>query len=181
MSESDEEFSIRRPPPPRPYRAGTATLFVSTTALAQTVEALRRTGRIEACCFWYGRDLPDGSGRVEAVIVPRQRGTWGNYDVPPAAIAQVSAATRPKGWVALAQVHSHPGDGIEHSRYDDQRALSRGILSIVFPRYGHWTDPWPQAVGVHEFQDDYWHLLTTADASRRIVAEKGAAIFLDLR
>lgn len=168
-------------PPTRPYRPGAAMLFVPDTALSETVSLLRRAVRVESCCFWYGRDLPGDCGRVEAVVVPRQSGTWGNYDVPPAAMTQVSSVTRPRGWVALAQIHSHPGDGVEHSRYDDRRILSRGILSIVFPRYGAWNGPWPHAAGVHEFQDDYWHLLTTEIAKRRVVVERGSAEVIDLR
>jgi len=182
MSSFDQDDAIRRPPPPQPYQPHAAVLYVPKVALEKTVEVLRSAGRIETCCFWYGRDLPEQCGRVEAVVVPRQRGTWGNYDVSADAIAAVSAAMRAERWVMLAQVHSHPGDGVEHSRYDDARAISRSVLSLVFPRYGCWVGPWPNAAGVHEFQINYWHLLPTADAARRIVVESTDAMsFLDLR
>ncbi|MDA9504962.1 hypothetical protein XI09_09675 [Bradyrhizobium sp. CCBAU 11386] len=182
MSNFDQDDQIRRSPPQQPYQANSAILYVPKSALEQTVRVLQAAVRVETCCFWYGRDLPGGCGRVEAVVVPPQRGTWGNYDVTGDAMAAVSAATRAKRWVALAQVHSHPGDWVEHSRYDDARAISRGVLSVVFPRYGHWTGPWPHRAGIHEFQINYWHLLSIADAARRLVLEgAGTVSFLDLR
>src|SRR5262249_9468740 len=102
--------------------------------------------------------------------------------VPASAVAEMAAATRSHGWVNLAQVHTHPGHGVEHSRYDDGHANSRRALSVVIPFYGRWHGPWPIGVGVHEFQDEYWHLLTEADARLRgPVVEPGDAELLDLR
>ncbi len=176
------EDLMRRPPPARPYQPSSTNLKVPAAAVEQTVKALQAFGSIEACCLWYGRDLDQGCGVVEAVIIPRQRGTWGNYEVAPDALAQVSAATRPKGWVCLAQTHSHPASFVEHSRYDDQRAISRGVLSLVFPGYGNWKGPFPKGVGIHEYQSDYWHKLTDNQARNRISLEPALpSLHLDLR
>lgn len=105
---------------------------------------------------------------MRAVAVPEQRNSWGNYLVPAAAIAEMAAATRPRGWVNLAQVHTHPGPGATRSRYDDGHANSRRALSIVLPFYGRWQGPWPSGAGAHEFQDEYWHLLPAAEAALRV-------------
>jgi len=44
-------------------------------------------------------------------------------------------------------------------------------LSVVFPAYGLWRRVWPDGVGVHEFQDDYWHLLSPEVAAARVVID----------
>lgn len=179
-----EEGSLWRPPPPGPYRLPAAVLTLSRAVLDQTLAVFRRTAsrRLEACCFWYGLRTNGGGASVLAIVVPQQRNSWGNYFVPAAAVAEMAAATRPRGWVNLGQVHTHPGRNVEHSRYDDGHANSRRALSVVLPFYGRWQGPWPLGVGLHEFQNDYWHLLSDADASLRVtVAEFGDAELLDLR
>jgi hypothetical protein len=167
---SDESLLWRRPPP-SPYVLPAAVLTVPASVWEQTIAAFARTAlhRLEACCFWYGLRAEDGSAVVHAVVVPKQRNTWGNYFVPAPAMAEVAAATRPERWVNLSQLHTHPGAGVEHSRYDDAHANSRRALSIVVPYYGRWRGTWPKGIGVHELQDGYWHLLSDADAGRRVV------------
>jgi hypothetical protein len=182
--EFDEEHPLWRAPPPGPYRLPTAVLTLSRSSLNYTLTAFRATAalRVEACCFWYGLRSDDGAGIVLAVVIPKQRNTWGNYFVPAAAVAEMAAATRPRKWVNLAQVHSHPGENVEHSRYDDANANSRRALSVVIPSYGRWRGPWPTGIGVHDFQDGYWHLLSDSNAAHRLVlADTGDAELLDLR
>jgi hypothetical protein len=152
--------------------------------LEHTLSVIRATAarRIEACCFWYGVRSDDGGGTVLAVVVPKQRNTWGNYFVDAAAVAEMAAATQPRKWVNLGQVHTHPGVNVEHSRYDDANANSRRALSVVIPFYGRWQGPWPMGLGIHDFQDDYWHLLSDVDAAQRLALEDaGDAELLDLR
>jgi hypothetical protein len=180
----EEDDWLWRPQPPGPYRLPGAVLTLPGKVLEHTLTVFRKTAarQVEACCFWYGVRADGGSATVLSVVVPKQRNTRGNYFVPAAAVAEMAAATRPRGWVNLAQVHTHPGRGVEHSRYDDEHANSRRALSAVFPFYGRWQGPWPVGVGVHEFQDDYWHLLPEADAALRVVvADPGDAELLDLR
>ncbi len=180
----EEESLLWRPPPPAPYRLPEAVLTLPKKALQHTLVIFRATAarRLEACCFWYGARSEDGSATVNAVVVPKQRNPWGNYFVPAAAVAEMAAATRPRGWLNLAQVHTHPGHGVEHSRYDDAHANSRRALSAVIPFYGRWTGPWPVGLGVHEFQDEYWHLLSEADAALRLaLIDAGDTELLDLR
>lgn len=106
--------------------------------------------------------------------------TWGNYAISPQALGQIVARLA-DGWKPLAQIHSHPGIGVEHSNYDDKMISSRKILSLVFPRYGHFAGRFPSGVGVHELQDGYWHLLDEADAMRRVVIIAGEVKIEDLR
>lgn len=175
MIQLQEEGGLRRRPP-RPYRPVGASLIVPAKVLALTLSAVEPFGRrrLEACCFWYGpRDAAD-NGRVAAVVVPRQENTWGNYSVSSDAMAEVAAATRRFGWRNLTQVHTHPGRRIEHSAYDDDHANSRRALSLVFPFYGLIGGRVGAKVGVHEFQDGYWHLLGDLEAACRVQIVSGA-------
>jgi hypothetical protein len=72
------------------------------------------------------------------------------------------------GWKPIAQIHSHPGDNVEHSVYDDRMAISIKALSLVVPRYGHWSGTFPECIGVHEWQNNHWHLLSMDDSRARI-------------
>lgn len=95
---------------------------------------------------------------------------------------EVAAVARPQNLTIVGAVHSHPGRGVEHSRYDDQMTPSRRALSIVFPHYGRWSGSWARGVGVHEYIDKYWHLLPEEDAQRRVVFSDNVLVkVVDLR
>ncbi len=169
-----------RDPPSRPYRPGAACLGVSRDAVAATLASLRRCGALESCVFWYGPRDGD-QAEVAAVVTPRQAMSWGNYHVGPAALSEM-VGLLDDDWKPLAQIHSHPGKRVEHSHYDDVMASSRRALSIVFPSYGRWQGAWPIGIGVHEYQQDYWHLLDAKLAARRVRLTHGRlALVRDLR
>jgi hypothetical protein len=173
-----------------------AILSVPTHAIRTTAAILRSAGAAEACCFWFGRRDSAGSGFVEAILVPQQQNRPGNYHVAPEAMIRVADAVRNRGWKNLAQIHSHPGDGVQHSGYDDQMANSRRALSLVFPRYGRmpgawrwrawiwrlWPAPFPRAIGVHAFRDGRWVYLDPPAISLaiRLVSNPAPAV-IDLR
>ena len=123
------------------------------------------------------------NGFVKAVVVPSSSKPVGELPHLKHEHSAVSAATRPSGWVCLAQVHSHPGAFVEHSRYDDENASSQRILSMVIPNYGRWRRRWPKGLGVHECQNEYWHQLSDSDATLRVQIEPGRekVTFIDLR
>jgi hypothetical protein len=176
----DSEDDLKRPPAPRPYQPVNARLLVPGAALEATHGLLRRAGRRESGLFWYGHRNPNGDGEVKYVVAPRQRMTWGNYNVAPEALAEI-VHRLPDDWKPLAQVHSHPGLGVEHSNYDDKMISSRKSLSLVFARYGMLKLPFPAGVGVHEWQNEYWHLLDEKNAGRRVVVIDGTIKTEDLR
>ena len=45
----------------------------------------------------------------------------------------------------------------------------RRACRLVFPSYGRCTEPFPIGVGVHEWQNDYWHLLDLVSARQRVL------------
>ncbi|MBI2313630.1 MAG: Mov34/MPN/PAD-1 family protein [Betaproteobacteria bacterium] len=180
-----EDRFIPRPPPPCPYTLTGAVLEISLAVLTATFDALARftKRRLESCCFWYGTPMDKQRNRVQAIVIPAQRNTWGNYHVSSTAMAAVSQATRSSGLRNLAQIHTHPGSMVEHSAYDDLMANSRQALSLVLPRYGASICKWPSEIGVHEFQGEYWYRLSPGQAARRIVSipDYGPIRTLDLR
>jgi hypothetical protein len=171
--EESDESALWRLPPQVPYTNTDLVLKVPLGVLNLTMHIFRQyaTRRVESACFWYGTRDAIGNGQVIAVAVPRQYNHWGHYRVESDSVAAMATATRAHGWKNLSQVHTHPGSAIEHSRYDDAHANSRRALSLVFPFYGQWKGPWPQGMGVHEFQNDYWHLLSSEYAGMRVVID----------
>jgi hypothetical protein len=170
--ESDDSL-LRRPVPSQPYVRSGLILTVPAGVLDATLRVFQSYARrrVESSCFWYGVRDEAGNGRVLSVAVAKQFNHWGNYRVEADAVAAIASATRAHDWKNLSQVHTHPGTSVEHSRYDDAHANSRRALSVVFPLYGLWKGKWPGGVGIHEFQNDYWHLLSPADAAARIAID----------
>ena len=171
-------------------------LSVPADAIRLTARMLRSMREMEACCFWFGSRSNTMVGSVEAIVVPQQENRGGNYHVTPEAMLRVGDAVRAFGWKNLAQVHSHPGPGVQHSPYDDEMANSRRALSLVFPDYGDlpgmwrfrgwlwrlWPKPFPSAIGVHAFMDGRWEYLAEYEAMARFTLTGGKRVrLLDLR
>ena len=176
----EAEDDLFRPAPARPYAPVNLRLQVPTDAVRATLELLQRAGKRESGLFWYGPRDTAGNGLVQYMAAPRQRMSWGNYHVSPEALAEI-VHRLPEGWKPLAQVHSHPGLRVEHSNYDDRMISTRRALSLVFPSYGRTTAVFPRGVGVHEWQNDYWHLLDEATAKLRVIIVEGKVRVEDLR
>jgi len=128
MSMEDE---FKRNPPPLPYEPGMLRLFLPLEAVQATHRLLRMAGRRESGVMWYGTKDASGDGTVRYVVAPRQQMRWGNYHVSAEALAEV-VHRLPEGLKPLAQAHSHPGEWVEHSTYDDAMVSSNRILSLVF-------------------------------------------------
>lgn len=180
MSMDAEDSERFRPPPPSPYRPVAVQLRLPATALAATLALLQAAGQRESGLFWYGRRDSDGNGTVAYVVAPRQRMSWGNYAVSTDELTEIVQGL-PDDFRPLGQIHSHPRAGVEHSRYDDRLTSSKRALSLVFPHYGLYRAKFPADVGVHEWQDGYWHLLDLDIATRRVILVEGTARVEDRR
>lgn len=161
-----DDDPLRRPRAPRPYVPTGAVLYVQRAAVRATQELLMHGGNNEACVFWYGERCGEGA-YVRSVRAPMQRSSRGNYHVEPEAMSEM-VRELPDAWRPLAQIHSHPGVYTEHSRYDDAMVSSRKVLSLVFPLYGRSSAPWPDGIGVHEWQIDYWQMLSPEQVGGRL-------------
>ena len=137
----------------------------------------------EAGALLYGvRGAEAGDAdMVHALVIPDQDRHRAHYRMPPESIAAASAATRAYGWVTLAQVHSHPGEHVEHSWYDDRHAISIRAVSFVLPDYGRHACDWLARAGVHDYQNDWWHQLTAKQAAARVSFMNAPLQIVDLR
>lgn len=165
----NDETLLWRPHPPSRYVSTGKVLIVPEQTLVRTAAVLWTAGMVESACLWLGLLDEDGNGQVNAVVVPKQVNRPRNYSVPGEAMLKVAELARAQGWTVVGAIHSHPGVGVEHSSYDDEMTPSRRAISIVVPRYGHWSGPWPQGLGVHEYFEKYWHLLSDEHAQQRVV------------
>jgi len=172
-----------RPSPPSPYRPSGRILNLSWAALDETAQKLRGVGRNEACCLWLGKRSEDGTEQVEAIVVPEQMNRPLNYSVDSSAMRSANALAKQWGWTLIANVHSHPGEDTEHSNYDDIMMPSRSALSVVVPHHGRWPmEEWPNGYGIHEFIDDYWHLLNSEQVDQRVKVSRAPSVqVFDLR
>jgi hypothetical protein len=170
--------------PPRPYKPTGRCLHLPA-ALPQAVSvafAGPAADRREAGALLYGvrATSPGHADVVHALVISAQAGHRTHYRIPPESIAAASAVTRARGWVTLGQVHSHPGESVEHSWYDDRHAISARAVSFVLPSYGRGACDWRRA-GVHVYQNDWWHLLTAGQAAVRVSFTGTPLQIIDLR
>ncbi len=171
-------------------------IAVPALTIRMTSAVFRTVRNMESCCFWFGRGQQSDIARVEAIVVPRQRNTAGNYHVDADAMIEVANVARERGWKNLAQIHSHPGTSVGHSGYDDEMANSRRALSLVYPNYGWlpgmwrfhgwlwalWPTPLPQGIGVHAFVEGRWAFLSRTDIGAAMQLVSGPApTLIDLR
>ena len=175
-----DEDPEKRQPPPAPYQPGASYVSVPVDAFARTLLLLRRAGSFESSVFWYGTKDAEENATVAYVVAPQQLSRPRNYHVTAASVSAMVRRLSP-GWKPIAQIHSHPGDSVEHSTYDDRMAISTNALSLVVPRYGRWSGMFPERIGVHEWQKGYWHLLTLSEARGRIQLTSGEVTVEDLR
>jgi proteasome lid subunit RPN8/RPN11 len=171
--------------PPQSYRHPGRHLHLPD-ALPQAVSAAfaeAGAAEQEAGALLYGVRAADADDTdvVHALVIPAQMGHRTHYRIPPESIAAASAVTRPLGLVTVGQVHSHPGENVEHSWYDDRHAISTRAVSFVLPRYGRDARDWLARVGVHDYQDDWWHHLTAEQVTALVSFTDAPLKILDLR
>jgi hypothetical protein len=137
-------------------------LWKTTTELVQPYAARG----VESGCFWYGTQTEDDTFAV-AVGISFQINRPRNFEIPSEALAALVGRLPSSDLVAVAQIHTHPGEDTEHSPWDDDLVISRKIYSLVLPRYGR--SPCPiDAARVHRFVEGRWLALDLADTAARI-------------
>jgi hypothetical protein len=125
--------------------------------LLQEFRNLRRS--VEQVAYLDGVD--DGATRiVTTVAFPNANLEPRSYRVSPEAMSEAGKHLRRLNLVRLAQVHTHPGEDVEHSPDDDRRAYSQeqGAISIVVPHYGRGT-PKLDTCGFHVRGAAGWKLI----------------------
>jgi hypothetical protein len=86
--------------------------------------------------------------------------------------------------VMIGQVHSHPGDWVDHSQGDDERAAFKfkGLLSIVVKLYGKKGMMTLHSCGVHRFDGQSFFRLTAAYVKKHFrIVQNTCQLLKDLR
>jgi hypothetical protein len=161
---AEEGVYRRKPLPTGPARG---RLIVSRAVVGDTLLALRSfrgsDGEHEGIVFWGGTVGTDTLITIAVAVAPQAIHTWGSVRVDERAVSAAARALRPYGAGLIAQVHSHPGDGTHHSDGDDDLVLMpfEGMFSLIVGRYAAGSLDL-DAIGVHQFQDGRWVLVTNA-------------------
>lgn len=153
--------------------AGANVLYVSEELVRASWDALRVTAaaHVEGVLLWattasfYSSPIQI----VTTVVLPRQRVGPGSYEIPRDGVREMGRSLRGAGLVNVAQVHTHPGDSVRHSPWDNSHSFSQrdGAISIVWPRYGLEL-PDLEDWGVHECRNRTWIRLSKNATRRRL-------------
>jgi hypothetical protein len=130
------------------------------------------SGLAENVAFLDGIPLgpePAHGGVVTTVTLPETDRRGGGWWVDASQMSAAGQHLRVSRLVRLAQIHTHPGSGTEHSELDDVLAYSQrpGTVSVVLPNHGL-THPGLADAGVHLRGDDGWRELEGAEVDRHI-------------
>lgn len=148
-------------------------LLITEGVIAGTRAALESAGtrrvRHEGVVYWAGRSVANDQLAI-AAIVPHAQTSARNYQVTAEANAHAIAWMCDHGLELVAQVHSHPGEFVEHSDWDDAHAAFpfEGLWSIVVPNYGRRGLVPIEHCGVHRFESGGFRVLDAAEAAASI-------------
>jgi len=109
----------------------------------------------EGLVYWGGKRDGDFF-TISAVIAPATTSDYGRVSTSNRANFDVVRTLNQNKFVEIAQVHSHPGDWVDHSLGDDERAAFKfiGLISVVVPNYGL-NGMMPLCTcGVHRYSDN---------------------------
>lgn len=103
-------------------------------------------------------------------ISPVAASTWGSFRTDLTANADVVNALSELGLVLVGQVHSHPGDWVDHSDGDDDGALVRfeGYWSLVVPSFAREGMRPLSKCGIHLFTNRAFRRLSAAAVRARV-------------
>lgn len=133
---------------------------------------------VERVAYLDGVPMETG-GVVTTLTVPNATLEPRRYSVSAEAMSEAGQHLRAQGLRRLAQVHTHGGRWLGHSREDDRRAYSQqdGAASIVLPHHGKHLLTVADA-GVHLREPDGWRRLKPHEVPDYLRVVPG---FLDFR
>ena len=158
--------------------------FVIADAALAAAERLLPTFRSsdadhEGMLFLLGWEF-DALTVFTAALAPDADHGRGHVICEAGGVSAAQRAARQHGLALLGQLHSHPRASTQHSEGDDTLVLLpfEGMLSLVAPWYGRGgLRPLP-GLGVHQFQDGRWVLMTPDSVRERFTVAPTA---IDLR
>jgi hypothetical protein len=108
----------------------------------------------EAVAYWAGSKSVT-EHVVTTLLLPKAQTSWGSFEVSRTANAEVVSVLSKSKLKLIAQVHTHPGEWVEHSQGDEVGATMahENFLSIVVPTYGVGGMRALTECGVHRFEN----------------------------
>lgn len=158
-------------------------LFISDCVVAELDRLLPSYGDgddHEGILYLGGLELPGVGAIVAVALAPEAKTSRGSFATDLMANTAVVTALGDLGLVLVGQIHSHPGEWVDHSDGDDDGALVRfeGYWSIVVPSFAaRGVRPLSQC-GVHVFTRGTFRRLTVEAVNKRVRVLPAA---LDLR
>jgi hypothetical protein len=133
-------------------------------ASQQLLQRPRWKRQHESIVYWAGVAATDRC-IVTTVIAPDAETTWGSYRVCSTSNAAVINNISAHSLEVIAQVHTHPGDFVEHSHGDELGALMpyENFLSIVVPNYCRPGLLPLTECGVHRFEHSRFRQLSSSE------------------
>ena len=123
----------------------------------------------EGVVYWGGMETPGGPVVLTAMS-PTAATTWGSFRTDSDANAKLVLTLARLDLVLVAQVHSHPGDWVDHSDGDDSGALVRfqGFWSLVVPHFARGGMQHLSNLGIHLYDAGEFRRLSNEAAAARV-------------
>jgi hypothetical protein len=123
----------------------------------------------EGVVYLAGVETPEQSVALLA-IAPTATTTWGSFQTDLDANAAVVSTLAGHGLTLIGQLHSHPGDWVDHSEGDDEGALVRfqGYWSLVVPAFARRGILPLTQTGIHIYDQGRFARLTDAAVAARV-------------
>ena len=150
------------PPPPRVVLHES----VLPSSLSWLREAHDERSAHEGIIYWAGKSFGT-HWIVTTCIAPQATTTRGSFMTSAVSNAEVISFLASQELELFAQVHSHPGEWVDHSDGDSEGAFMpyQHFLSIVAPRYGQ-AGIWPLTqCGVHRFEAGRFRRLANVEVN----------------
>ena len=136
----------------------------------------------EGLVYWGGH-VDKTTITISAVIAPKVESAPGRVSTSHRSNFDFVTTLNEKKIIQIAQVHSHPGDWVDHSEGDSKWAAfkSEGLISIVVPNYcKHGMLPLIKC-GIHRFRKEKFTRLLDRDIKTHFRIDKRDSDFIDLR
>ena len=148
------------------------TLYLPESLVAEVNRLLRTYGGEEdheGVVYLGGAEVADGAVALVA-LSPDAETTGGSFQTDLESNTAVVRALGELGLELVGQIHSHPGDWVDHSDGDDQGALVRfqGYWSLVVPAFARGGMRPLTGCGVHLYTGGRFRRLTEAAVRARV-------------
>jgi hypothetical protein len=156
-------------------------VHISNTLLSETgrlIASFAEGRDSEGVVYWFGLEFGD-KAVVTTLVVPDADTTYGCISTTPEANGEALGVIVGTPLVLIGQAHSHPGNGVRHSQFDDRETFARfdGAISIVVPYYAR-RGVDLRRCGVHRHVGGEFQLINNRQLAKHIVVVPGQA---DLR